>query len=89
MTKERIEEIKKETIFRAGRKVKNLEFDSREKLMFELGEIFGELNRDLTRELNKELPRRPYSMPLTQERTSRKYSNDSPFIENNEGENNE
>ena len=55
MTKERVEEIKAKTIFRAGKKVKNLDFDSKEHLIFELGEIFGELNRDLTRELNKEL----------------------------------
>lgn len=55
MTEERIEEIKKETIFRAGKAVKNLEFGTKEQALFELGEIFGQLNRDLTRELRKEL----------------------------------
>lgn len=55
MTEERIEEIKRETIFRAGKAVKKLEFESKEQALFELGEIFGQLNRDLTRELRKEL----------------------------------
>ena len=57
MTEERIEEIKKETIFRAGKAIKKLEFESKEQTLFELGEIFGQLNRDLTRELRKELDR--------------------------------
>lgn len=57
MTEERIEEIKKETIFRAGKAIKKLEFESKEQALFELGEIFGQLNRDLTRELRKELNR--------------------------------
>ena len=57
MPEERIEEIKRETIFRAGKAVKKLELESKEQALFELGEIFGQLNRDLTRELRKELNR--------------------------------
>lgn len=55
MTRDRVEEIKKETIFRAARKAKKIDFETKEQAIFELGEIFGELNRDLTRELNREV----------------------------------